>query len=417
MKQSKFLLIAIAIFALTTSVMAQKKNDVTQSVYTGKHRQEIILPKIGGYNLYKADLHTHTIYSDGAVTPSMRIREAWFDGLDIIAITDHMEYRRIERELIKYMGAYIKDEYRNLPKGVNTNLQGVNDKPDEHGILVDMNVGYESAKELNEQYGMLVVRGVEITRNQGHYNAVFTKDNNKIYDPDIRKAIKNAADQGAFVFQNHPKRDPNTKTKMTALAEEMYEKGYVKGTEIGNGHAFWGWLVPHIMNNGLAPISNSDGHATMAERFYPYYNKDAYRNMTFILAKKCDEKSIKEALFAGRTIAYHSNKLIGKEEYLNEFFKNAVTIEHRCDTKKSTIVTLTNHCSIPFELKWGKNSTAIADAMGAVQLSLPKGTSEVEFVVTNLITGGKKRAKVTLSFKRKPDNEYLKAEPNRWFPY
>lgn len=417
MKNFKFLVAIIAMLLVAPFAEAQKKNDVTKSVYTGKHRQEIILPKVAGYNLYKADLHTHTIYSDGAVTPAWRIREAWFDGLDIISITDHMEYRRIERELIKYMGAYIKDEYRNLPKGVNTNLQATDARPDEHGILVDMNVAYESAKELNEQYGMLIVRGVEITRNQGHYNAIFTQDNNKIYDPDIRKAIKNAVDQGAFVFQNHPKRDPNTKTKQTELAEEMYEKGYVRGTEIGNGHAFWGWLVPHVINNGLAPISNSDGHASMAERFYPFYNKEAYRNMTFILAKKCDEKSIKEALFAGRTIAYHSNKLVGKEEYLNEFFRNAVTIEHKCDTKKSAIVVLTNHCSIPFELKWGKNSTAIVDAMGAVQISLPKGAAEQEFVVTNLITGGKKRAKVTLEFKRKPDNEYLKAEPDRWFPY
>ncbi len=417
MKNFKFSVAIIAMLLVAPFAEAQKKNDVTKSVYTGKHRQEIILPKVAGYNLYKADLHTHTIYSDGAVTPAWRIREAWFDGLDIISITDHMEYRRIERELIKYMGAYIKDEYRNLPKGVNTNLQATDARPDEHGILVDMNVAYESAKEINEQYGMLIVRGVEITRNQGHYNAIFTQDNNKIYDPDIRKAIKNAVDQGAFVFQNHPKRDPNTKTKQTELAEEMYEKGYVRGTEIGNGHAFWGWLVPHIINNGLAPISNSDGHASMAERFYPFYNKEAYRNMTFILAKKCDEKSIKEALFAGRTIAYHSNKLVGKEEYLNEFFRNAVTIEHKCDTKKSAIVVLTNHCSIPFELKWGKNSTAIVDAMGAVQIDLPKGAAEQEFVVTNLITGGKKRAKVTLEFKRKPDNEYLKAEPDRWYPY
>jgi hypothetical protein len=55
--------------------------------------------------------------------------------------------------------------------------------------------------------------------------------------------------------------------------------------------------------------------------------------------------------------------------------------------------------------------------MGAIQLSLPKGASDVEFTVTNLITGGKKRAKVALNFKRKPDNEYLKAEPDRWFPY
>jgi hypothetical protein len=413
MKNFSKIFLPVASLAIATTASAQ--NVLEQPFTRDTERTEIIIPKVNGLNVYKSDLHLHTIYSDGDVTPEMRVIEAWQDGLDIIAITDHMEYRRIEREMFKYMKDYIREDLRS-GKAVNTNV--LKTDPDAHGLLVDFNIAPELAIRKARDYGIFVIKGVEITRsNLGDYNALFTTDNNKIYDPDIRKAIKNAVDQGAFVFQNHPKRDPNTKTKMTELAEEMYAKGYLKGTELGNGHAFWGWLVPHCLNNGLAPISNSDGHATMAERFYPFYNKDAYRNMTFILAKKCDEKSIKDALFAGRTIAYHSNKLVGKEEYLCEFFKNSVTIEHQCDTKKSTIVTLTNRCSIPFELKWGKNSTAVLGAMGALQIHLPKGAGEQEFVVTNLITGGKKRAKVTLSFKRKPDNEYLKAEPNRWYPY
>ena len=49
------------------------------------NRQEIILPTVNGYNVYKADLHTHTIYSDGNVTPSYRVKEAWMDGLDVMA--------------------------------------------------------------------------------------------------------------------------------------------------------------------------------------------------------------------------------------------------------------------------------------------------------------------------------------------
>ena len=183
MKKMRILLVASAIFAFVASAVAQKKNDITLSVHTGKHRQEIILPQVMGYNVYKADLHTHTIYSDGSVTAPWRVREAWSDGLDIIAITDHIEYRRIERNLIKYMGAYIKEEYRDLAKGVNTNLQGV--AADERGILADLNISYEEAIESNEQYGMLIIRGVEITRNEGHYNAIFTTDNNKIYPPGL----------------------------------------------------------------------------------------------------------------------------------------------------------------------------------------------------------------------------------------
>lgn len=412
MKQSKFLLIAIAIFALTTSAMAQKKNDITQSVHTGKHRQEIIIPQIKGYNVYKADFHTHTIYSDGNITPSLRVREAWSDGLDILAITDHIEYRRIERDLIKYMGEYIKEEYRNLPKGVNTNLQGV--AADERGILANLNANYDEAIESNQQYGMLIVRGVEITRNEGHFNAIFTTDNNKIYHPNIKQSIQNAVDQGAYVFQNHPKRNKETKTKMTPLAEELHSKGLVRGIEIGNGHAFWGWLVPYGIKNNQAFFSNSDGHSTIAERFQPYYNDGVYRNMTFVLAKKCDEKSIKEAIEKGRTIAYHNNRLIGKEEYLAELFKASVSIEHLCDNKKETMVMLTNKSSLPYSVKVGKGEM-IVHAMSAVQLVLPKGSASAEFTVTNLICGGNKRVKVTMDFKRKPTNPYLEANET-WYP-
>ena len=52
-------------------------------------RTEIILPQVNGYNIYKGDFHTHTMYSDARVSPKGRVMEAWLDGLDIVAITDH----------------------------------------------------------------------------------------------------------------------------------------------------------------------------------------------------------------------------------------------------------------------------------------------------------------------------------------
>ena len=111
--------------------------------------------------------------------------------------------------------------------------------------------------------------------------------------------------------------------------------------------------------------------------------------MNLILAEKCDEKSIKEALFAGRTIAYHNNKLIGKEEYLVDLFKASVNISYSYDTNDATIVVLTNKSSFPYEIKYGKR-TAVIHAMGAVQVPLSKGTEEVELVLLNLFSGDKK---------------------------
>ena len=41
-------------------------------------------PVVNGFNVYAADFHTHSIYSDGKVMPAFRVEEAWLDGLDIM---------------------------------------------------------------------------------------------------------------------------------------------------------------------------------------------------------------------------------------------------------------------------------------------------------------------------------------------
>ena len=63
---------------------------------TAPERVEVILPQVNGYNVYKADLHLHTVFSDGGVTPEYRVREAWYDGLDVVASTEHVEDRPYE---------------------------------------------------------------------------------------------------------------------------------------------------------------------------------------------------------------------------------------------------------------------------------------------------------------------------------
>jgi hypothetical protein len=56
-------------------------------------RDPLPVPDIQGYRTLKADFHLHTVFSDGTVWPTVRVQEAWRDGLDAIAITDHLEYR------------------------------------------------------------------------------------------------------------------------------------------------------------------------------------------------------------------------------------------------------------------------------------------------------------------------------------
>ena len=51
------------------------------------------VPDLPGLKTLKADFHLHTVFSDGQVWPTVHVQEAWRDGLDVVALTDHVEYQ------------------------------------------------------------------------------------------------------------------------------------------------------------------------------------------------------------------------------------------------------------------------------------------------------------------------------------
>jgi Predicted metal-dependent phosphoesterases (PHP family) len=60
---------------------------------TNAQVKKVKIPDIPGYVTLKGDFHIHTVFSDGNVWPTVRIDEAVAEGVDVIAITDHIEYR------------------------------------------------------------------------------------------------------------------------------------------------------------------------------------------------------------------------------------------------------------------------------------------------------------------------------------
>ena len=62
-------------------------------------RRELRIPDIMGYKTLKCDFHMHTVFSDGLVWPTVRVDEAWQEGLDAIAITDHIEYQPHQKDI------------------------------------------------------------------------------------------------------------------------------------------------------------------------------------------------------------------------------------------------------------------------------------------------------------------------------
>jgi len=62
-------------------------------------RSELPFPDLPGLITLRCDLHMHTVFSDGKVWPTVRAEEAWRDGLDAIAVTDHIEYQPFKADV------------------------------------------------------------------------------------------------------------------------------------------------------------------------------------------------------------------------------------------------------------------------------------------------------------------------------
>jgi predicted metal-dependent phosphoesterase TrpH len=352
----KFILAAIGL-AFTLSASAQfyyqDSNNVDMLRHartTGIQRTEIILPQVNGYNVYKADLHLHTIYSDGSVTPEYRVGEAWNDGLDVVASTEHVEYRPHEGKMISFLKGYVKKG----AEAVNTNLVG--SAADKEGIQTDLNHSVRCYQSAAAGYGITVIPGAEITRNPGeigHYNALFTTDNNVIYDPDPAQSMRNARAQGAIIMQNHPgwtRKD----VSMMDFETKVYNEGLIDGIEIMNGSEFYPKAITRAKVNGFFMSSNTDAHNPTYEA---YKMVDTYRNMTLIFAKDKSLEALKEALLAHRTLAYSYGSIAGEEQLLKDFFKAsmAVSVLNVNPSNGKRTVSLTNMSSFAYLLDFGGN--------------------------------------------------------------
>lgn len=69
----KRLLIALVCVGATFASAQTKSFKDTERLYCNTPlRNHFVLPQLDGYNCYTADLHIHTIYSEGEVSPNER---------------------------------------------------------------------------------------------------------------------------------------------------------------------------------------------------------------------------------------------------------------------------------------------------------------------------------------------------------
>jgi 3',5'-nucleoside bisphosphate phosphatase len=284
------------------------------------------LPNIPGYLTLKGDFHMHTPFSDGTVWPADRVMEAWRDGLDVISITDHVEYM-----------------------------------PNKKDVSTDLNRPWEIAKPTADKYGILLIKAAEITRGMppGHFNAYFLNDANALKQKDVNDAFKAASDQGAFFVWNHPgwkAQQPDT-TIWFPMHTEYLNKGWLHGIEVLNEKEYYPIVHQWANEKNLAFFANSDVHGPID--FLYESGKNQRRPMTLVFAKERTIDAVREAFFNKQTLAYFNDTLLGNLQWLKPMVEACMQVQdnyYQVDSRKTIHLILNNLSDFPLNLSGQSNA-------------------------------------------------------------
>lgn len=313
MKKILFLIIGILSTLTVFSQNSQHNHEINR---------RIEFPDIDGYKTLICDFHQHSVFSDGNVWPSIRVQESLKDGLDVMSITDHLEYQ-----------PHLKD----IPHP-------------------DRNRSYQIALDEVEDHDLIVIKGSEITRSMppGHSNAIFIKDANKLLLDDATDVFKEANKQGAFVFWNHPNWTSQRKDGLATLTDmhkQLISQKLLHGIEVANGKDYSEEALKIALDNDLTLIGASDIHGLID---WDYEVHDGgHRPITLVFAKEKSKEGIHNALFNKQTVVYFNNLLIGRSEFLTPLIQSSLIIEKAEYRKNSMVlkITINNKSNTEFILK------------------------------------------------------------------
>ncbi|MBO7603649.1 MAG: hypothetical protein J6S97_04455 [Bacteroidales bacterium] len=368
MKKSLFLMMALLSWGALSAQTQPENSDDRVACYRMMSgvRKVISIPDIDGYKTFKCDFHTHTVYADAHVSPEGRVQEDWYDGLDVMAMTEH----------------------------VGVHKTGID--------MPDRNVPIVKAKAEGAKFGMIVIPGVEITRAKpfGHMNFLFVKDANvfsedryltdkdgeyltdelgrKINnDETLQDDIAAALEQDCFIQWNHPGW-PDRKCDMYDIHKDMLAKGQIHAVEICNHQEWYPKVLDWFDEYHIPMTANTDQHSPI-----DYNYGHVIRPMTLVFAKEYTMESIREAMFAGRMVAFWDQTLAGDATWLEQLVHHSLQVRV-IDAAKGRI-EVTNISDIRFETMYGTHmNPVILYPRSAIIMTVKKG-QKIEFL--NCYTG------------------------------
>lgn len=340
-----------AVFAAAVLVLFVSVGSVSSFAQELPHRhaenRTIDFPDVAGFHTLKVDLHMHTVFSDGAVWPSIRVEEAVRDGLDAIAMTEHLEYQPHKQD---------------IPHP-------------------DRNRAFEIATAAAKETGLIIIPGSEITRSMppGHSNAIFIEDANRLLISDSVNVFREAKRQGAFTFWNHPNwtsQRPDGIATLTPTHRYLIDNDLLDGIEVVNEMTYSDEALQIALDNDLAILGTSDIHGLVDWQFN--VNHGGHRPITLVFAKERSVDGIRAALQEHRTAAYFDNLIIGRERELKPLVEASIRVNSASYAGKTSllIVEIENTSDVSWVLD---NLTGYTfHNAGDVLMLAPNATSRLE---------------------------------------
>lgn len=319
---------------------------------TAQIRYESGIPDVPGFHTLVCDFHTHTVFSDGLVWPTVRIDEAWRTGLDAIAVSDHIEYQ-----------------------------------PHAGDIPTNHKRPFELCEQRAQEHGLLLIRAAEITRATppGHFNALFLKDIKPLATSDLVEAIRQANLQNGFVFWNHHDWKGTEAGNWREVHQQLFDEGLLHGMEVANGSEYYPRAHQWCLDRNLTMLGNSDMHTPDLRT---KASASDHRTCTLVFATEVSVDGIKQALVERRTAVWAGGQVIGRREWLEPLFAACVEVEPPHLRRGDDCWVKVRNKS-PFDLKLTRTAgpgpgkiVLPAETVSLLKVRLPADGAAVEFAYT-----------------------------------